>query len=124
MSAPLEWLREKFEAASVFYNIQADAVRYALENISLVSQCSEAQCVEQLGEFGLVYAVWFDDSGARFRIIRGPQQIEWPCKMKMSAIPVRDEAEARRWSALLSTRNKIDGAPTVQLATDHGERRI
>lgn len=80
------------------------AVRWAFENIEGLSKHSEVDTVGFFKRYDLVWGVWFDPEAntLKVQVLKGrePNSDEI---MQANAIPCVDEADARRWAALLNT---------------------
>jgi hypothetical protein len=94
-------------------------------NLLAMADWSEAESIKFFADYDLVFAVWINTDGApgvmRIKNIQRPHVYRrWPwskpesCLM-MSAVPVADEPDARRWAALLSSGQAVEPAPGLRL---------
>jgi hypothetical protein len=92
---------EIFRQAAPAAYLYADAVRFAVENLASVAYYAEHEVVEYFTNFELVFAVWYNRAVGIFQVkrIKGTDVRE---SATFNAIPVADEAEAIKWSALLN----------------------
>ncbi len=123
MSLP-EDFADRLRAEITVLRIKADVLDYARQNIEPIGQCAEKDIVALFSAYDLIYCVWpHTHGGVGYRKIKGPDCCRWDDTLRINAIPVRDESEARRWAALLSPMDQqpADDAPRIRLATSNGE---
>lgn len=94
---------EDFAGLRKAMELARDEIRlleWAIQNIEAVAAQPESETADFLARYDLVCAFWHDGNQIMCRNIKGLLSDERA--VMANAIAVRDEAEARRWAAMLS----------------------